>query len=293
MGWFSSKAELLREIAEREDGHPHPERVSGYKVLGEIGLMLMVCGRSGKLSHSKDYQEILSAFSLAVGKISLPTADPTSNLRFLLGVTLALEANGVSSDRFRETATCILRQDLLRVLDQTPWSIVSLTYFLDRCNIRHSCSSVQDLYNCSILHSRPPLHLLSTHELYALSHLLFFFGDFGWNRSFFTQLPENRSLSRYIDHVTAACLIDEDWDLTGEFLIGYECIGGVDRSPICDFAWRQFLRHQLPEGQIDLPRRIRKSGDHAGVDPLETFERHYHQTLVGMIASTLYQQRDG
>jgi hypothetical protein len=105
-------------------------------------------------------------------------------------------------------------------------------------------------------------------------------------------LPEHRSLSRYIDHVTAACLIDGDWDLTGEFLIGYECIG-VDQSPIRDFAWRQFLRHQLPEGQIDLPRRIRKNSDHPGVDPLETFERHYHQTLVGIIASTLYRQRHG
>jgi hypothetical protein len=293
MRWFSSKAELLEGIAERENGHPQdPRRVSSYKIFGEIGLMLMVCGRSGKLTRSKVYQDILSAFYSAVGKMRLPTEDPTSSLRFLLGVTLALEVNGLDSDRFREDATRILRQDMLYVLDQTPWSIVSLTYFLDRCGIGHGRPSLQELYSWSILRSRPPLHLLSTHELYALSHLLFFLGDFGWSRAFFTQLPDQRALSRYIDHVTAACLIERDWDLTGEFLIGYECVG-VDQSPMRDFAWRQILRHQLPQGQIDVPRRIQRKNDHSEVDQLDTFERHYHQTLVGIIASTLYGQRHG
>jgi hypothetical protein len=128
--WFSSNAGLLQRTAERANGHQQdPKRVSSYKILGEIGLMLMVCGRSGKFARSKDYQEILSAFDSAVGKIRLPTEDPSSSLRFLLGATLALEANELNSDRFREDSNRLLRQDLLHVLDQTPWSILSLTYW--------------------------------------------------------------------------------------------------------------------------------------------------------------------
>jgi hypothetical protein len=288
--WFSSNAGLLQRTAERANGHQQdPKRVSSYKILGEIGLMLMVCGRSGKFARSKDYQEILSAFDSAVGKIRLPTEDPSSSLRFLLGATLALEANELNSDRFREDSNRLLRQDLLHVLDQTPWSILSLTYFLDRCGMRHGLPSLEELYSWSILRSRPPLHFLATHEMYALSHLIFFLGDFGGNIAFFTRLPDHQSISKYIDHVTAACLIEEDWDLTGEFLIGYECVG-VDQSPMRDFAWRQLVRHQLPQGQIDVPRRIQKK-DHSEASQLDTFERHYHQTLVGVIASTLYAQR--
>ncbi len=291
--WFSSNAELLQGIAERADSHQQdPKRVSGYKILGEIGLMLMVCGRSGKLVRSKDYREILSGFDLAVGNMRVPTEDPSSSLRFLLGVTLALERNRLNGDRFREHANRILRQDLLQVRDQTPWSIVSLSYFLDRCGIRHGLPSVEELYSWSILRSRPPLHVLSTHEMYALSHLMFFFGDFGVNRAFFTRLPDHGPLSTYIDHVTAACLIDGDWDLTGEFLIGYECVG-ADVSPMRAFAWRQMLQHQLPTGQIDVPRCIRTKNDQLDASQLDTFERHYHQTLVGIIASVLYAQCDG
>ncbi|EJL57841.1 hypothetical protein PMI09_00816 [Rhizobium sp. CF122] len=289
--WFSSNAKLFLEIAERPNGHQQsPRRVSGYKILGEVGLMLMACGRSGKLASSGDFQEILYAFDAAVGKIRFPTEDPSSSLRFLLGVTLALEVNGLNSDRFREASSRILRQDLLHVLDQTPWSIVSLTYFLDRCGIRHGLPSFEELYSWSILRSRPPLHFLSTHELYALSHLIFFLGDFGGNSAFFTRLPDHKSLSTYIDHVTAACLIEGDWDLMGEFLIGYECIC-VDQSPMRDFAWRQILQQQLPDGQIAVPRRIQKKNDHSGASQLDTFERHYHQTLVGIIASSLYAKR--
>jgi hypothetical protein len=291
--WFSSNAEVVQRIAERADSHQQERKRAGaYKILAEIGLMLMVCGRSGKLSRSKDYQEILSGFDSAVDTMRLPTEDPSSSLRFLLGVTLALEANGLDGDRFREDANRILRQDLLRVRDQTPWSIVSLSYFLDRCGIRHGLPSVEELYSWSILRSRPPLHVLSTHEMYALSHLMFFFGDFGRNCAFFTRLPDHGPLSTYVDHVTAACLIEGDWDLTGEFLIGYECVG-VDVSPMRVFAWRQILQHQLPTGQIDVPRRIDTKNDHSDASQLNTFERHYHQTLVGIIASGLYAQRHG
>ena len=289
--WLSSNAKLFLEIAEQASGHSHPpQRVSGYKVLGEIGLMLTVCQRGAKSAGSGDFQEILSAFETSVGTIRLPTEDPSSSLRFLLGVTLALEVNGLNSDRFREASDRILRHNLLHLLNQTPWGIVSLTYFLDRCGIRHGLPSFEELYSWSILRSRPPLHFLSTHELYALSHLIFFFGDFGGNSAFFTRRPDHKALSTYIDHLTATCLIEGDWDLMGEFLIGYECIC-VDQSPMRDLAWRHILQHQLPDGQIDVPRRILKKNGLSGNSQIDTFERHYHQTRVGIIASSLYAQR--
>ncbi|MFG1345505.1 hypothetical protein V5F59_11475 [Xanthobacter autotrophicus DSM 431] len=290
MRWLSSNAEHLLDIALRADERQQDtKRVSSYKLLAEIGLMLMLCGRSGQFARSEDYQEILSAFDAAVGKIRLPTEDLPSCLRFLSGVTPALEVNGLNSDRFRDDLMRVLRQDMLHVRDQTPWSILSLTYFLDLCGIQHSLPSSEDLYLRSILGSRPPIHCLSNHELYALSHLIFFFGDFGDNRGFFTRLPDHRPLSIYLDHVTAACLIDGDWDLTGEFLIGYECIG-ADHSLMRDFAWRQILQHQRPSGEIDVPRRIQMKSDQSDASPLGMFERHYHQTLVSIIASNLYAQ---
>ena len=89
----------------------------------------------------------------------------------------------------------------------------------------HDLPRNNELYYWSILRSRPPLHFLSTHDKYALSRGLFFLGDFGARKEFFLKQPDYDLLSNYIDEVTTSCLIDEDWDLLGEFLIGYECIG--------------------------------------------------------------------
>jgi hypothetical protein len=48
------------------------------------------------------------------------------------------------------------------------------------------------------LRSRPPLHLISTHDKYAITHLLFFLGDFGRRTKFFRALEDYDELCDYV-----------------------------------------------------------------------------------------------
>jgi hypothetical protein len=263
-----------------------------YKILGETALMLTICARCGKQASSLEYNSILTAFRAAIERLRAPSEDAYSNIRLLLSFTLALEANGFPADRFREGISRLLRQNLLCLRDQTPWGILALTYFLDLCGMPHDLPRNNELYYWSILRSRPPLHFLSTHDKYALSHLLFFLGDFGARKEFFLKQPDYDLLSNYIDEVTTSCLIDEDWDLLGEFLIGYECIG-ESKSQIQDYAWERYLAHQKPGGEIEAPRRVLKKYIASERETKENFELYYHQTLIGIIASTLYSCHHG
>jgi hypothetical protein len=294
MRWLSlNRAQFsgLAEATERALAPEPTEKEREFKVLGEIALMLMICGRLEPRSNSLEYNSVLSAFCTAVERIRLGPEHAFSNLRLLMNVTLAFEANGRDSSKFRECIAYLMRQNLLHVRDQTPWGILGLTYFLDKCELPHNLQKNDDLLNWSILRSRPPLHSLSIHDKYALSHLFLFFGDFGLRRNFFTVLPDYESISLYLDEVVASCLLDADWDLVGEFLIAYECIG-VRGSGMRNYAWEQYARHQMPGGEIEAPRWVQQKYSSSERDPRKHFQLHYHQTLVGIIASTLYLQRN-
>lgn len=286
--WVSSNSVAFNDIHEPSKIAPGTK----YKILGEIALMLTIWARCGRQASSLEYNNILSAFRAAIERIQAPSEDAYSNIRLLLSFTLALETNGLPADRFREGISRLLRQNVLCLRDQTPWGILAVTYFLDLCGLPHDHPRNNELYKWSILRSKPPLHFLSTHDKYALSHLLFFLGDFGARKEFFLRQPDYDLLSNYIDEVTASCLIDEDWDLLGEFLIGYECIG-ESKSQMRDYAWEQYLAHQKPGGEIEAPPRVLKKYMTSEHSMKRNFELYYHQTLIGIIASGLYLQRDG
>jgi hypothetical protein len=291
--WLASNSAALDDIGDKPLIGPALEQQEGrkLKVLGEIALLLTICARTGLRTGSRDYQSLFATFCAAIERLRPPIEHPSSCLLFFLNVTLALEANGRDAGHFRALIARLLRQDLFFLKDQTPWSIVGLTYLLDLYGLDHALPSYDELYSRSILRSRPPIHFLTSHDKYALSHLFFFLSDFGARKKMFLQLPDHDLLSHYLDDVTASCLIEEDWDLLGEFLIGYECIG-QSTSEIADYAWSEFLRHQRPSGEIEPPRRLRDSIP-AELSQRENFELHYHQTLVGLIASALYLHRHG
>jgi len=291
--WLSSHGEILRSLGDPAVPDQSARRQStSLKIIGEVALMLMICGRAGPARRPPEYNDILLAFRSATEALQRPTEDAISNLRLFLSVALALEANGQDAARFRELIALLLRKDLLSLRDQTPWGILGVKYFLDLCRVPHPLPSDLKLYEWSILRSKPALHSLTTHDKYALSHLLFFLGDFGAKKHFFCALPDYQMLSGYIDEVTASCLVEEDWDLLGEFLIGYECLG-IENSRMRDHALDHYFARQKPGGEIEMPRRVQANLQTSEFGAREQFEMYYHQTLVAVIVTALHLQKNG
>jgi hypothetical protein len=291
--WLSSHDERFRILGNfAQDGQQPTRQGTSLKVIGEVGLMLMVCGRAGPGGALPHYGDIWLAFSSVIEGLQRPTEDAYSNLRLFLNIVLALEANGKDARRFRDLIALLLRRDLLALRDLTPWGILAVTYFLDLCGIPHAFPSGRQLYEWSILRSKPALHSLTTHDKYALSHLLFFLSDFGANNGFFRALPDHQMLVHYLDELTASCLVEQDWDLLGEFLIGYECVG-AEQSPTRDHALDHYLACQKPGGEIELPLRVKANCKTLKFDAEKEFEMYYHQTLVAVIFSALYLRKNG
>jgi hypothetical protein len=270
---------------------PQQPSSAGFKALGEIALMLFIIGRAPGFAPPSDYGRILETFCAIMQRVRPPIETHVSCLRIYMNAVLAVEANGIDGSRFRDVLDRVLRQPLCRLLDQSPWGISGLSYFLDHCGIAHSYPPPRTIYELSILRSRPQLHLLSTLDKYAVTHLLFFLGDFGRRSDFFRAMEDARELREYLDELTASAILEEDWDLLGEFLIGYECIA-YRASPLRALGWQELLAHQRLGGEIELPRRVAKAQKDVSPGPSELFSLYYHQTLVALMASTLVLQPD-
>jgi hypothetical protein len=274
-----------------ELGTQQPWGASGFKALGEIALMLFVIGRAPGFTPSAEYSRVLETFCAIMERTRPPIETPVSCLRIYMNAVLAVEANGLDGSRFRDILERVLRQPLSRVTDQTPWGILGISYFLDHCGIEHSYPPPRAIYERSLLRSRPQLHLMSAHDKYAVTHLLLFLGDFGRRSAFFRGLEDAGELREYLDELTASVLLEEDWDLLGEYLIGYECLSYRD-SPLCALGWKELLAHQRSSGEIEPPRHVSQAQKDASPGPAKLFGVHYHQTLVALMACALILQVD-
>ncbi|HSG40652.1 MAG TPA: hypothetical protein VLE27_13510, partial [Thermoanaerobaculia bacterium] len=218
-------------------------------------------------------------------------------LYFILYVVL--RSRGHDDPAQRELLQRALDAGFLEHSERVDHRRMDVSLHLEWGGFDHSWPSLEEVYESSILRQDPsPLHL-DENAVYAVTHIVMFLYGFGLREA---DVPHARSAAarRTLSELLVAACQEHHWDLLGELLLCLEC-AGFPPSPLFERGWRAFLAVQNENGAIPGPESALAAGssggrplhaDSAAPDPQpDFFAHHYHTTLVGILAGSLYLHR--
>lgn len=159
---------------------------------------------------------------------------------------------------------------------RSPYRIMDLHYTLDRARLHHDPGRYLQVLPDTVLGRGKPVVQCSDHDLYSITHTLFYLADLGaWP---LTQIwPDTAPLQERLTAALGMSLRQSNADLAGEFLM---CLGflGAQADPAAELAWTVLAGQQLPGGGMPAPS-YRSERD---TDPQDEYQfvQCYHTTLV-------------
>lgn len=220
-------------------------------------------------------------------------------------ICAALRVLGFDSPELRCRIQSAVDAGSVEQLERVPHRSLELSLSLDWAGIAHSMQSAEELVEMSILSAALRAPLLSRDTVYAITHVIMFCARFGLNPcSLGPKISIDRVRELICDLLVAACQ-DDDWDVLGELLLCWDCLGFAP-TPVTAAAWNTFLSARTPNGSFlgRPPKENPKSADggtaadgapdvaSAG-KPAEdqAFDDVYHTTLVAILAGSLHLHR--
>ena len=246
------------------------------KAFGELAIATMVAQRSPRLRRSPEYARVLEHLTSAARQpdFSFDMLRRPGLFPFYAGVFGALKACGQELPAVQKRIARMLEFGFLDAVERTPRAKIDLKYLLDLGGFSHLLPAYADLYRGSIAQHLPPVVYLRRDDIYDLTHIIFHVADFGRD-SLGAVLADRLEATRdYVSLLLATRVVERDWDLVGELLLCCRCLSDGARPPVAG-AWRALESAQAVSGYVSGPES--KAGGE--------FAKHYHPTLVALLAS--------
>ncbi len=162
---------------------------------------------------------------------------------------------------------------------------------LQKLGLESRGASAAEVYARSLLAQHPPLYPLTTDDIYAITHVIFFVSDFGRVSGCFSP-ADTDYLRTALPRLLQYCLRKGNWDLAGELMI---CLQAADLTAVPDYrqALELLLAAQEDDGSFagpvgDQQGRAWAAAQVAHQNSDQTWRRfhdNYHTTLVALIAA--------
>lgn len=264
------------------------------KAFGELGLVLRIMNRIPDFRNHADFVYLSSQWHELVTQKNLffNLSERIQNFPFLCITCATLCDLNRLNEKDRKKIQGIIGIGYIDRIERSAWHKLELRYFLDACGFAHNLPSDKEIYSQSSLYKLPSLFQASALDIYAITHLIFYFSDFG-QRSLKDVLGDaSTELNDYISLALKLCLYERDSDLLAEILINKIALGTSEACETCRMATDFLCRIQTPQGFI--PDRKWLAED-AALDRGEEFYAVYHPTLVTLltIACDFYSQQNG
>jgi hypothetical protein len=196
----------------------------------------------------------------------------------LAGICVSFKRSGFNINRLRDTLAIMLMHSNEWAGHLPIWRRLAILHSLDALDIKRFPTS--PLVG-SFLYDKPPPWVISDELMYAFTHEVFYFTDFGRNKKCFANDIEmylSFSLPIWID----TYIERKNLDLLAELIV---CAKYLD-IPISDYAITFLIKHQAEDGSFpgpigagqDLPFEG-KSGRY--------FASRYHTTLVTLLVLSI------
>jgi hypothetical protein len=174
-----------------------------------------------------------------------------------------------------------------------PHRMLELRYVLDVAGYRHALPEPAALYRGTLL-AQPlnPIYLSSA-EVYAVTHVVFYLTDVGSRPGGGLDETELRRISPLLDVLLAMYIRRGNWDVTGELALCVECLG-LPRRGLHELAWDSVARGQTADGFVVADERSANGDEERPGDEdvaAAAFERHYHSTIVAALLAAVRSDR--
>ncbi|QLE54419.1 hypothetical protein [Nostoc sp. TCL26-01] len=212
----------------------------------------------------------------------------------------ALRLLGHDNLQQRDLIQKVIDFGFIQHVERLPHRMMDILASVELGGFKHSLPSMETFYQSSILSSVPSALYLTEESIYALTHVILFLYKFGIEQG--TKIPAKdiKDLQFTLSMLMIIACQDHHWDLLGELLWCWECIGLADNF-IYQQSWQAFLQVQREDGAIPGPdkssvaAKLLQNQEENNLDEQEYqeayFGHHYHTTLVGIMAGSVRQHR--
>ena len=197
----------------------------------------------------------------------------------------------------RELLQRVVDAGLLDHAERVPHRMMEIRLALEWGGLRHSWPGLADLCESSILKKVPCALHLSEPAAYAFTHAIMFFYAFGTAPvPVASPVTAVEGLCRTLSMLVVIYCQERHWDLLGEVLICWDCIGFSD-SILHQKAWDTFLSTQKRNGTFPGPEIApakpahKKKPQDAAAKRKAYCSAHYHTTFVAIIAASMQIHR--
>lgn len=185
-----------------------------------------------------------------------------------------------------ETIQHVVDAGYATAVEAVPFRLMDFRHILDNAGIRHSLPPMRELFERTMLARRPPLHYLTSPDVYCLTHTIFYLTDFGFTPPDRIDAVELASFRDAVEQLLGLYARLRDWDLTAELLVCAQCLR-ADPTMLQLAAWQGLARAQLEDGSVPAPRYDPDGAEARRSPDRYAFEHNYHTTLVSALAALL------
>lgn len=197
-------------------------------------------------------------------------------------IDTAVRLFGHSDLRYRQQIRRALDAGVARAVPADTEHLMDLRMALERAGLPCSAPSWTQLCRATVLAELPDTINADNATGYRLTHAILFATGFGTGTAALPIVAVSPRLRRHVETLLVAYTQERHWDLVGELLLCWDCLGwGATR--VIQRAWRAFASAHDPDGFVPFSADIRAEcapdGNGAAV-----FAHRYHATLVSVMA---------
>jgi hypothetical protein len=209
----------------------------------------------------------------------------------------AVDELGGDAGELRHRLQSAVDVGALSQIERLPHRLLELRAALDWAGVVHSLPPTCDICAQTILGKALSTSLLSDSAIYAITHVILFGSRFGLMQGALPEWLRSAPVRSLLCDLLVVTSQARNWDLLGELLLGWECIG-FEHDLVITAGWASFLDAFRADGAV-LPSPAKgvdgkakpeaMLAEHA--DESSDFDHVYHTTLVAVLAGTVLLNR--
>lgn len=258
------------------------------KALVEVAVLVGLRARLDPAPLEAPYQRLLDVVAQVAARPSYRELVRRDRRALLLyaGVYAALRLCGREDPEFRHLLEQTVGGRFATSFERVPYRHLDLLHTLDLAGIDCPAPGVEQVLPLTLVANDPNVWELSTGDVYAITHAVFYLSDFGRRD---VDWPPSTDAARVVDLLHGCLALARaraDADLVGEVLMCLTCL----RAPLTPFESdaRAWLRSwQEPDGKLEGPPGVVPQALRDADPAWGSWATAYHTTIVGVFDALL------
>ena len=269
--------------------HSHSPEPSKVKATLELALLCHYCARVKPSDERLNEAIVLIKAIWQRPDFQQRIVTEPHHVRIYGLIYAALASIGFTDKTYNAALKQLASDGYITSLEEPPYRRLESRYLLDMAGVEHRMEPYEQLYESTLLAKLPSVLYVTDIDAYAITHTIFYMSDFGLQSPHLTSLDKER-VAHIVYQLLGNYCRRSNWDLAGELMLAYFCLGGDPiNTPIGGACVRGLMQAQQASGAVPAPTSPKTSEGSAMESEMasEFFRRHYHTTLVVALASLI------